>query len=252
MGIERLRLLDVQEHGPTIADSVRIPLSELSARTHELPPKNTVIQVANTGPEAQNAANTLIAQGRQVELTTFTFGEASKGRLWEPNRFLQSVLPKIKPGTAIDLGCGSGRDAVWMASGGWNVVGIDRLPEALDLGRSLASKYLNPEQGQSITWQQADLTKEIDLSAADLMTCFYYLNRPLIARIVESLRPGADFLLEAFTAEHQRIYGKPKSDSLVLEPGELAQLINGLEVLFLEEGLHGDRYTARLWARKQD
>ena len=201
-----VRLLDPRETGAAraqpILDAVNIPLSELPSRTHELPPKNETVRVAAVGPLAEETVAWLVARGRHAELTQdFALGQASKGRLWRPNDFLLECLKGMKPGLALDIGCGTGRDAVALAALGWDVLAVDRLPDALARGRDLACRYLSKEAYAKITWVASDVETELpgNESAFDLVTAFFYYRADLVAKMADRLRPGGSLLLEVFT-----------------------------------------------------
>jgi 2-polyprenyl-3-methyl-5-hydroxy-6-metoxy-1,4-benzoquinol methylase len=76
------------------------------------------------------------------------------GSLWtaQPNRFLVAETKDLPPGRALDLACGEGRNAVWLAERGWEVVGIDFSDVALEKARALADARSVDAQ-----WVQADL-----------------------------------------------------------------------------------------------
>ena len=65
----------------------------------------------------------------------------------EPNRFLVAEADGLEPGRALDLACGSGRNAVWLAEQGWQVVGADFSDVALEQARELAA-----ERGVEVEW----------------------------------------------------------------------------------------------------
>ena len=77
-------------------------------------------------------------------------------RIWSgrPNPRLVEHVSALAPGTAIDVGCGEGADAVWLAARGWGVVGVDVSGVALDRARQHA---LEAGVGDRTTWVQADL-----------------------------------------------------------------------------------------------
>jgi SAM-dependent methyltransferase len=56
----------------------------------------------------------------------------------EPNRFLVEEVARMKPGRALDLACGEGRNALWLAERGWQVTGVDFSPVGLAKARRLA------------------------------------------------------------------------------------------------------------------
>ena len=70
----------------------------------------------------------------------------------EPNRFLVAEVEGLAPGRALDLACGAGRNAVWLAEQGWTVLGADFSDVALDNARRLAA-----ERGVEVEWIRADL-----------------------------------------------------------------------------------------------
>jgi SAM-dependent methyltransferase len=237
-----------------IADSVNIPVNELHARTHELPPRTDEVPVADVAPQSQAAVAWLQAHGRRARLETAVVRVATEspqpqGRLWRPNGFLESIISQIEPGVALDLACGSGRDVVFLAACGWRVVGIDLLPDALSRAARLAGRYT---LRTAPIWRCVDLESEsLALDGQyDLITCFRYLHRPLLSRIAALLRRGGHWVVETFTTEHRRRHGKPGREAFVLRAGELAELTPGLRVRHFSEDWRGEAHTARLWGQK--
>ena len=151
---------------------------------------------------------------------------------------------------ALDLGCGSGREAVYLAAQGWQVVAVDRLPEALERGRDLQRRYAS--DSPPIQWVCADLERsdwQPD-GAFDGILLFYFCARGLIRRACAWLKPGGALLVEAFTETHRAHFGKPAADRRVAYAGELPRLLpDGMRVVAYSEGWRANgRHTARLWA----
>jgi 2-polyprenyl-3-methyl-5-hydroxy-6-metoxy-1,4-benzoquinol methylase len=71
----------------------------------------------------------------------------------EPNQFLPPEVAGLAPGRALDLACGEGRNAVWLATRGWEVTGVDFAGVGLAKGERLAA-----EHGVTGTWVTADAT----------------------------------------------------------------------------------------------
>jgi tellurite methyltransferase len=257
------RFLDPREPRAAVARPIRgavnIPLGELAARTHELSPRRVPVRVAAEADLVAAAVAALAALGREAaaaEHFEYEAGDAGGaesaiGRLWSPTEFLEQVAAELPTGRALDVACGSGRDAVWLADRGWRVTAVDALPDALELGRDLERRYL---KRRAVEWCAADLEAPTAIEALaaagpfDLVSVFRYLNRPLLARAVGLLAPGGSLVCETFTTLHRERHGRPAREGLVLRPGELPALFSGWHIRHSVEGWHGDAHTARLWA----
>ena len=270
-------LLDPRESAAAlarpIADAVNIPCSQLPERTHELPPKNRLVRVAAVSASAGEAVAWLRSVRRRAEaVPDFEFGTGRTsdtaerdsddiGRLWSPNAFLADRIGELTPGSALDLACGTGRDAVFLASCGWDVTGVDVLADALERARDLARRCAPAIR--PIRWVQTDLEAEDESPASplpvdrkgvplryDLIVGFRYLHRPLFRRLRDWLTPGGSVIYETFTTQHRERFGKPSRDSYLLEPGELPKLLADFQIRHSSEGLRDDAYTARVWATR--
>jgi 2-polyprenyl-3-methyl-5-hydroxy-6-metoxy-1,4-benzoquinol methylase len=78
-----------------------------------------------------------------------------KGALWgaAPNEFLVEITEDLEPGTVLDLGCGQGRNSLWLASRGFTVTGLDLSPVAIAQARAVAD-----EQALDAAFESVDLT----------------------------------------------------------------------------------------------
>lgn len=86
----------------------------------------------------------------------------------EPTPVVLAELERLSPGRALDLGCGAGRHAVWLAERGWRVTGVDFSEVALRQARSRAA-----EQAVDVTWIQADLVDYEPPGTFDLVLVLY-------------------------------------------------------------------------------
>lgn len=247
------RPADVARVSP-LADAVNIPVAELSARTHELPPRTKLIEVAAWDESAAEARALLEALGRRVSLVSGApFAPPGThheiGRLWEPTPLLARFAKSLPPGNALELACGTGRDAVYLASIGWSVTAIDILPDAIDRAVALAQRCADAIE--PITWIATDIEADEFSSDAryDLITGFRYLHRPLFSKLGSWLRPGGSVIYETFTTAHRARFGKPAQDAHVLEPRELASLLSGFEILHHVEDWNDAGHTAQVVAR---
>ena len=161
----------------------------------------------------------------------------------EPTRWLVDhahLLPLS--GDAIDVACGNGRNALWLAARGFNTLAVDRNATAIaqlsDAARqrrlSLRAEVADLEEGRPeslvLPVGEAPLA-----SAFDVVVVVHYLHRPLFPALVAALRPGGILIYETFTRA-QALRGKPTNPAFLLEPGELRELVAPLDVIEAREG----------------
>ena len=114
----------------------------------------------------------------------------------EPNRFLVDEVGDLEPGRALDVACGSGRNAVWLAFRGWRVTGVDFAGVALEQARGLAA-----ERGVEVDWVEADLLGWRPFDAAFDLIIVLYLQLPaeqlaaVLRRASGGLAPGGTLLV---------------------------------------------------------
>jgi SAM-dependent methyltransferase len=159
-----------------------------------------------------------------------------------PAPLLVEVAEFLPPGRALDLACGAGRNALFLASLGWQVTAVDRSAMGIRLLRERA-------KGLAIDARIADLESggfAIEPAAYDLICDFYYLQRDLFPAIREGVRPGGVFT-GAF-----HLFQKERAARYVLNAGELRGEFHGWKILFYSEspeaGPH--RPSARIIARR--
>ena len=121
--------------------------------------------------------------------------------LWSgrPNTQLVREAADLPPGTALDVGCGEGADAIWLAERGWQVTAVDFARTALERGRAHA-EALGSEVAGRIRWVHADVTAELPGDGLDLVSAqFMHLpteqRRALFTRLADAVRPGGQLLL---------------------------------------------------------
>lgn len=234
---------------PSAAFAAWIPLSELIDRAADLPPKSQTLRLVKRG-DFREAFELLTQMGRTVELVEPIEGSPVRGRLWAPNAFLEDCLPSLRPGRSIELACGGGREAIFLAGSGWEVSAIDVLDDGLQRARIMADRHLDPEDVARIMWIQRDLESEgIPEGTWDLATSFFFLDRDLLRSLPSAVNCGGSVILETFLEEHAAVFGKPKSKDRLLKSGELPGLFPGAEIVRYEEGPFRNRITARGWFR---
>ncbi len=170
-----------------------------------------------------------------------------------PAAFLVEQRRLLPPrGRVLDVAMGTGRNALYLASLGYEVTGIDVSGVAVARCGEEAVRL-----GLRIEAIQADLESyEMASDAYDIVTDFYYLQRELAPHLTAALRPGGVLVFETFTTEQRQFGWGPQQEEFLLQPGELRSLFPGLEVLAYREGLvereseRGTKAVAGLVARK--
>ena len=134
----------------------------------------------------------------------------SKPKMWsgKPNPQLVREAGGLKPGKALDLGCGEGADAIWLAQQGWTVTAVDVSAVALDRARSHEKAALARESvhaaegaiGSRITWQQADLEQWRPGDSFDLVTSQFLHSQELawqgpLRTAAAAVKPGGTLLV---------------------------------------------------------
>ena len=153
---------------------------------------------------------------------------------------LLQALHAARPRRALDLACGYGRHARWLAQQGYRVVAVDRDPAALAALADLAP---------AVVTLQADLEGApwpLPGQTFDVVLVTNYLWRPLLPTLVDSVGPGGVLLYETF-ATGQETVGRPARPEFLLQPGELLRACAGLRVLAYEDGF--DACTPRFVQR---
>jgi SAM-dependent methyltransferase len=94
-----------------------------------------------------------------------------------PNPQLVAEAAQLTPTTALDVGCGEGADAAWLAEHGWQVTALDISRVALDRAAAHA-RSAGPEIAERITWQQADLTEGVTMSETYGLVSAQFMHLP--------------------------------------------------------------------------
>jgi SAM-dependent methyltransferase len=165
----------------------------------------------------------------------------------EPSALLVEMV-RFFPARArvLDLACGAGRNALFLAALGHRVVALDRSLAGLRQGRELARL-----RGADVSWVCADLeTFPLSGPAFDAILCFYYRDAKWYPRLRWALRPAGLFICETYTREQLALGEGPRNPAHLLAPGELLAAFGDWQVIFYREGRAGKRALAQLAARK--
>jgi SAM-dependent methyltransferase len=171
----------------------------------------------------------------------------------KPSRFLKEIfeadswlLPK---GRALDIATGKGRNAIFLAERGFQVVGIDIAPVALETARRISR-----EKSLAIDWQEADLERfDLPQGDYDLVLNLNYLQRSLVPQIKKTLKPGGWVIFETYLTDQSKI-GHVTNPAYLLLHNELLDFFRDFRVLYYREGKFpqssGSEFRARLLAQK--
>jgi tellurite methyltransferase len=150
-------------------------------------------------------------------------------------------------GRALDVACGLGRHAFWLAARGLDTVGIDRNRDAVAFVNDEARRRVLPLRASIVDLEGEDVS--LESAAYDVVVVVHYLHRPLFPALRGAVRPGGMLVYETFTSAQAR-RGKPTNPAFLLNPGELRELVSPLEVLAEREGEFEGKMLASLIARR--
>jgi 2-polyprenyl-3-methyl-5-hydroxy-6-metoxy-1,4-benzoquinol methylase len=157
----------------------------------------------------------------------------------EPNAFLVSQRARLTPGlTCLAVADGEGRNGVWLAEQGLQVLSVDSSPVAQAKAKKLAQ-----QRGVSMQFEQVDLMQwDWDADKFDVVAAIFIqfadpaLRERLFARIVESLKPGGVLVLQGYTPKQLEYRtGGPPYVSHLYTPELLRAAFAALEIVELEQ-----------------
>jgi tellurite methyltransferase len=163
------------------------------------------------------------------------YAEGSYEARTHPTRLLVDWLPRLGApagARALDLACGAGRNALYLAGEGYRVDAMDISSVALERGAARAA-----EMGVEVDWIAIDLDDaELLPDRYDLVVVARYMNRSLTQALMDALRDGGHLLYEQHLQTDQEVSG-PSNPDFRLRPNELLEMFGALRVLYYREGL---------------
>jgi SAM-dependent methyltransferase len=158
----------------------------------------------------------------------------SSDALWSgnPNPHLVSEVSGMEPGTALDVGCGEGAGAAWLAERGWQVTALDISAVALERAAAFA-EAAGAEIASRITWLHADLTRwepapaSYDLVSAQFMHLPPEQRDQVYRRLAESVAPGGTLLVVGHHhSDLQTTVPRCGAHDLFFTSGEIAAMLD--------------------------
>lgn len=242
-----------------LAGATHFELNALDGLWHELPPKHCQLNLCVSRDIAPTALELFEQQHYQVNHVYFAEELASEElvsgtdsrRLWYGNpllekhsalfQFNQVDSAEQKP-VAVDIGCGSGRDSILMATLGYKVIAIDVYDQALQRLNASAKRW-NAEVDTKIIdcrKQPEALIELLQQEPPALIMQSRFLHRPLVDMYENYLPVGCKVAIHTFL-EGAAKFGSPKNPDFLLKNDELSERFNDWSVLIdqvhtLEDG----------------
>ena len=154
--------------------------------------------------------------------------------LWsaKPNRFLVAEVEGLAPGRALDLACGEGQNAVWLATLGWDVTAVDYADVAVAKGIERAARA-----AVAVDFQVGDLLDYVPEARSFDLVVILYLHissnglRLVLERATEALAPGGTLVLVGHDLLNLTDgVGGPSDRDLLFTPDEVVAELSGLEI----------------------
>ncbi len=183
-----------------------IPFPTLVEARHRLPAPRQEVWVLE-GPDSLAAVDWIRGLGRKARLLPASDrlgldGQNGPAELWEAGEAAQEIAQCDADGRSVlDLGCGSGRDAVFLSSVGFQVTAVDRLPKLLVEGARLEQDVLGT---QSVDWMT-----QVPKKTFDYVLMAYSYRPDLLKQGLAALRGGGKLLIEGHSRKHHRLFGSP-------------------------------------------
>ena len=250
-----------------IPGSLLIPLQSLPNRVREVPNSGAPITVVCEHGLRSVSACQLLAEHGLGPLSTLAGGleawpgpmtNGLEGNGWHihglaPEPFLVDNFSLLPRGLALDICMGEGRNAIYLATRGFDVDGVDADPQRIARARAAARQLGAPIR--AIVGNVEDGTYIVPIETYDVIMVFNYLFRPLLKDIRDGVTPGGVVVYQTYTTAQARL-GRPKNPAYLLEPGELSSSFEDWEVLKYHETIGPariggpDRAVAGIVARR--
>jgi SAM-dependent methyltransferase len=180
-------------------------------------------------PDQQAAVTERPRTGREAERWNQILTAKEPNFNTNPNAFLVEIVKDRKPGAALDVGMGQGRNAIWLARQGWSVTGFDPADQAVALARQTAQRLGLRLKTEINTGERFDFGE----NRWDLILFCYVGVRETAEKAERALKPQGMVIVEAFHRDATK--GRSVGGGVVFDTGELAKLFPNLRVVRYEE-----------------
>ena len=161
-----------------------------------------------------------------------------------PSALLAAWLPRLElPATrrtALDVACGAGRNALYLARRGWQVNAVDISTVALERLEADAAAERLPVNCMQMDLEPVDSAAErFEGREHDLAVMMRYTNVALVKALADAMRPGGYLLIEKHLETRAEVAG-PKNPRFRVAPGALRRAAAGLDIIDYREGVVTD------------
>ena len=169
----------------------------------------------------------------------YLFGE-------RPIPFLVENAPLLPKGKVLDIAMGEGRNGVYLATQGFDVLGLDISEKGLEKAHNLAKK-----NNTSIETKVVDLENyQLQPNSYDVILCSYYMDRNLYRQFESALKPGGMILVETYNVDYLK-YAR-FSRNWALKTNELLDIFKGLRVILYQDFDDGLEAYSSILAQKPE
>ena len=162
-----------------------------------------------------------------------------------PSCLLENHINLLTGGQALDIASGTGQNAVFLSSHGYEVIAVDKSSTA----STLANQYSLNKGSKIKTVTEDILAFEIKENSFDLIADFYFLEREIIPKIKKGLKKNGLVFFETYTTEQQDIDG-PHNPDFLLSTNELIGFFTDYFIIYYHERVEGKKAIASLIAQK--
>lgn len=143
----------------------------------------------------------------------------------QPIPFLKENIHLLPKNKALDLAMGEGRNGVYLATQGFDVLGLDISPTGLNKANQLAEHHNIKIKTQVVDLESYQLKKNF----YDVILCTYYMQRDLFKQIKDSLKPGGMVVIETYNTDYLQYARFPKK--YLLEHNELLEIFKEFKII---------------------
>lgn len=254
---DKIPLIDLRSTADFIAGhplgATHIPLETLDFAWHELPPKGATLDLLVEQEQLVSVSN--IFQSQQYAIRNIHAAETTNKsdwisdnksqRLWRANPLLENYISLIKKSLpsfdqqkplAFDIGCGSGRDSIFLALHGFKVLALDNNDYALERLKQFDQRWQTHIKTKKLDFQNQpeDFRQLLNEQKPQLIIQARYLHRPLLLDYKKLLAKGSIVAVHTFL-EGAAKFGKPKNPNYLLKNEELERLYSEWHILLNEE-----------------